>query len=705
MAFSKQPLSRVFRFKAIAPRFWRWFQQPVHFQSNRQKQYHSRRRWRLVLLGLLALLLTLISVPSAAQTSPVEQNKVPVVLDGRVLFEVGNFGTGYRAAKRAEIINNALKEEVQSPQLAEIVVVREDDLIALRSRQNQRHLLTVREEDTLEGPNSLSQANFWRKTIEDALRRGQLERTSTYYRKALMLAVGVVLGAIAVHVSLLFFRKWASHRLSLWLNESTSPLHSWEQSARLLLKLALLGVQAGLWTAVAFYLTDLFPQTRSWRYELFNFLPKLFNFLNSPVINLGNSNYSALQMLLLLGLTVGLWFAVSFVTKLFKSYVLGRTGAEPRVQEVIAVLTQYTLTFLGLIVLLQIWGLDVGSLTILASVLGVGIGFGVQNIANNFISGLIITFERPIQVGDFVKVGELLGTVERIGARSTEICTLDQVTMIVPNSRFLESEVINWSHGNPISRLRIPIGVAYGSDVKKVQMALIEAAKSHPEVLLQPHPQVWFQGFGDSSLNFDLLVWIGDPKRQFKIKSDLNYRIEETLRCYELEVPFPQRDLHLRSPQLDALMGAWLQQQTPMLSLPQQTEAPNGDQPSVEYNYTPENPLDDTVGSAEPLSEQLLTSTVVKKELTYTDIEALVKAMRESGGLEIKDRSYRLNIYPNCFIGAQAVEWLVQQQKCSRKEAIALGQFLIDRGIIHHVLDERSFQDDYSFYRFYVDER
>lgn len=561
-----------------------------------------RRQWRLVLLGFLTLLLTLVSVPSAAQTSIAATNeRAPVVLDGRVLFEVGNLGNN-SAARRADIINNALQEEVRSPEPINLEVVQDDDRIIIRSQGSQRHLLTVSEGDVIQGPSRLSQGNIWRETLETNLRRAQLERTPAYYRQALIFTVAVVLVAIAVHVGLRYLEKRLSRHLILWLSEPASSFHPWDQSAQLLLKLALLGLQAGLWIAIALYVTDLFPQLRTWRYELFNFLSRLFKFLNSPVISLGNSNYSAVQLLLLLGLTVGLWFGVSFVTKLFKSYVLERTGAEPRVQEVIAVLMQYALTFLGLIVLLQIWGLDVGSLTILASVLGVGIGFGVQNIANNFISGLIITFERPIQIGDFVKVNDLMGTVVRIGARSTEICTLDQVTIIVPNSRFLESEVINWSHGNPVSRLKIPVGIAYGSDIEKVQTALLEAANSHPEVLLQPQPQVWFQGFGDSSLNFDLLVWTGDPKKQFKVKSDLNYRIEASLRRHGIEVPFPQRDLHVRSPKLEELLITLLQKNAPTPPQPH-LDSSNGNQPSLKLSQTPENHQQDTPGSIEQSSE------------------------------------------------------------------------------------------------------
>jgi potassium-dependent mechanosensitive channel len=180
----------------------------------------------------------------------------------------------------------------------------------------------------------------------------------------------------------------------------------------------------------------------------------------------------------------------------------------------------------------------------------VGIGFGLQDIAKNFGSGLVLVFERPIQVGDFVEIAEFKGTVERIGARSTEIRTLDHVSIIVPNSRFLENEVINWSHRNPVSRLHIPVGVAYHADPQIVQEALLEAAQNHSDIVDSPAPQVLFQGFGDSALNFELLVWTAVPNRQFLLKSDLNFCIFEAFRRRQIEIPFPQQDLHLRSVQV-----------------------------------------------------------------------------------------------------------------------------------------------------------
>jgi hypothetical protein len=339
-------------------------------------------------------------------------------------------------------------------------------------------------------------------------------------------------------------------------------------------------------------------------------------------------------------------------------------------------------------VLLQAVGVDISSLAIFLSVIGVGIGFGLQNIANNFISGLIIMVERPVQVGDFVKLGDLTGTVKRIGIRSTEISTLDRVTIIVPNSEFIDSKVINWSHGYPVSRLHIPLGVAYGSPIKLVRQAVFEAAKRHPKVLRYPKPQLWFEGFGDSSLDFTLLVWIREPRQQFRIKSDLYYLIEANFRRFNIEIPFPQRDLHIR-PQDIATVAQTLTTRA--------GQAENSDikvvSPLLESPETLENALDycDILNDAD--------------EPEDFEIQDLVVQMRGKDGLEIRDRRFGLHVYTNCFVGSEAVQWLMQQQLASREEAIKLGKVLVERGIIHHVTDEHNFKDDYLFYRFFDDEQ
>jgi potassium efflux system protein len=347
-------------------------------------------------------------------------------------------------------------------------------------------------------------------------------------------------------------------------------------------------------------------------------------------------------------------------------------------------LTRCALTFIGAIVILQVWHIDVSSLTFLASVLGVGVGFGLQNIANNFVSGLVVSLERPIQPGDFVKVDEWMGTVEHIGPRNTEMRTLDNVSILIPNSRFLESEVINWTHRDPVSRLHVPLGVAYGSDIARVRAALLEAAHDHPDVLKDPRPRVEFKGFGESALEFELLVWTGDPRIQQRLISDLNYRVETNLRRYHVQVPFPQRDLHLRSPQLEQVLGA------------------------VSRRYFSETELASNGEAAPPppVPREALGFEDERGPRTWTDaeIDALVARMRAAEGPSIVDRRHLLTVYPQCFVGREAVDWMTRAEGLTRAEALAVGQLLVDRGIVHHVLDEHGFKDGSFFYRFRVDE-
>jgi small-conductance mechanosensitive channel len=196
---------------------------------------------------------------------------------------------------------------------------------------------------------------------------------------------------------------------------------------------------------------------------------------------------------------------------------------------------------------------DLSGLTVVAGLLSVGIGFGLQNTASNFISGLILLFERPIKVGDWITVGEVSGDVREINLRSTTVITPDNISIIVPNSEFVSGRVVNWSHGERKIRVHIPVGVAYGSDVELVTRVLLEEAERHSGVMRTPAPKVWFTGFGDSSLNFELLAWIPEPTARPQVISDLNYAIDSAFRRNNVEIPFPQRDVHVRSGELPRL--------------------------------------------------------------------------------------------------------------------------------------------------------
>jgi len=207
----------------------------------------------------------------------------------------------------------------------------------------------------------------------------------------------------------------------------------------------------------------------------------------------------------------------------------------------------YVIVIIGFYIGLKTVNIPLGAIIGLFAVIGVGIGFGLQNLTSNFISGVILLLERPVKVGDRLEMNEVWGDVKRISLRTTLIETPDNIAIIVPNSKLLENEVINYSYGDPKIRLRIPVGIAYGSDCEKATQLLKDVAKRNERVLNNPAPKVWFREFGDSSLNFLLLCWIPTSTIKFDVVSELNYAIDRAFRDNQIEIPFPQRDLHLRS--------------------------------------------------------------------------------------------------------------------------------------------------------------
>ena len=202
----------------------------------------------------------------------------------------------------------------------------------------------------------------------------------------------------------------------------------------------------------------------------------------------------------------------------------------------------------GIFIVLENTGIHLGALTVFAGAVGVGVGFGLQNIASNFISGLVILAERPITIGDRIEVAGVAGQVQQIRARSTVVLTNDNITMIVPNTKFIDSPVTNWTYGDPRVRFRLPVGVAYGSDVNKVREALLAAGRENPDTLKDPAPNVFLDKFGQNSIDFELVVWSSEMSyRPRRYRSDLNFAMEGKLREAGIEIAFPQRDLHIRS--------------------------------------------------------------------------------------------------------------------------------------------------------------
>jgi small-conductance mechanosensitive channel len=257
---------------------------------------------------------------------------------------------------------------------------------------------------------------------------------------------------------------------------------------------------------------------------------------------------SLVQVFLLIALLIAVFWISSRTKRFLFNRFLVKSGLDRSLQYAIAQIVSNLVLVIGIFIVLENTGIHLGALTVFAGAVGVGVGFGLQNIASNFISGLVILAERPITIGDRVEVAGVTGQVQQIRARSTVIVTNDNISMIVPNSKFIDSPVTNWTYGDPRVRFRIPIGVAYGSDVNEVREALIAAGRSNPHVLEDPAPSVFLKQFGESSIDFELVVWSAEMShRPSRFKSDLNFAIEEKLRGAGIEIPFPQRDLHIRS--------------------------------------------------------------------------------------------------------------------------------------------------------------
>ena len=244
------------------------------------------------------------------------------------------------------------------------------------------------------------------------------------------------------------------------------------------------------------------------------------------------------------------WFASVAKRFLFNRF-LSKSGLDRSLQYTIAQICGYLVLVIGILVALQSAGLNLSALAVFAGAIGVGIGFGLQNITRNFISGLVVLAERPIKIGDRVEVGNVTGQVKSIRARSTTILTNDNITIIVPNSDFIEKPVINWSHGDPRVRFRIRVGISIESDLAKAREILIEIARAHPAALQDPPPWVVFDKFGDSTFELELVVWSLEMSyRPRAFRSDLNFEIERRFREAGIDLPRPRRDIRITAPEL-----------------------------------------------------------------------------------------------------------------------------------------------------------
>ncbi len=284
--------------------------------------------------------------------------------------------------------------------------------------------------------------------------------------------------------------------------------------------------------------------------DAWDFFPSKAEALNSIVavgFAVGDGRITVGTVLIAAAVLYGALLTSRALQALLMQEVLPRRSMELGVQLSIARLVHYAVITVGFLLAVYSLGFSLTNLTIIGGALGVGIGFGLQAIVNNFASGLILLFERPIKVGDTIQVGEEMAEVKHLGLRSTVIETFDNAEIVVPNSDLITNRVTNWTLSERRVRLKLPVGVAYGSDVARVMGILMSCANEHDQVLKEPPPRVLFLEFGDSSLNFELRVWISDFNNRRQVQSELNQAVDLRFRRAGIEIPFPQTDLHLRS--------------------------------------------------------------------------------------------------------------------------------------------------------------
>ncbi|MCW9705685.1 mechanosensitive ion channel family protein [Fodinibius salsisoli] len=278
--------------------------------------------------------------------------------------------------------------------------------------------------------------------------------------------------------------------------------------------------------------------------ELFTYIKEILNFQLFRINEIPVTVSSILLFLMMLTFFIILGV---FVRRQLSNRVLKRFKIDSGTSYTLSRISQYLIITIGVLVSFNFVGINLSSLTVIFGLLSVGIGFGLQNVTSNFISGLIILFERPISVGDRVIVNEIEGDVMEINIRSTMVRTVNNISIIVPNSAFVSEDVVNYSHGDPTYRLDINVGVSYNSDLDTVLKALKEVADHNESVMRRPEAEVHLVEFGESSWNMQLRAWIADVKFYPKVRNELNQAIVRTFRKYDIEIPFPQRDLHMRS--------------------------------------------------------------------------------------------------------------------------------------------------------------
>lgn len=275
--------------------------------------------------------------------------------------------------------------------------------------------------------------------------------------------------------------------------------------------------------------------------------------LDFRLLHLSGVTVTVGGVILALLVVVTTWATIRLSRRALARYASRHPDVNQAALYTVSRVVTYLLILVGLLLTLDAAGIPVGKFSVFAGALGVGLGFGLQAIFNNFISGLILLFDRSLKVGDFVELeGGLRGTVQAINIRFTRITTNDNIDILVPNAEFVTKRLVNWTYGSVTRRIRVPFGVAYGTDKELVKKAALEAAARVPFTLAnegERRPQVWLIGFGDSALNYELVVWLNADaaRRNTAVAAAYLWELETALAAHGIEIPFPQRDLHIRS--------------------------------------------------------------------------------------------------------------------------------------------------------------
>jgi len=276
-------------------------------------------------------------------------------------------------------------------------------------------------------------------------------------------------------------------------------------------------------------------------------LDTVLEYLREPLVDLGGTHVTTLTLFTALAIVFAARIVAAIAGRSIER-VLETRKVEAGLRHAVGKMTRYVLIILGVFVALGTVGVDTRAILGAGAVLLVGIGFGLQKLAENFISGLLVLIERPVRKGDFIDAGGVLGTVEDIGLRATRVMSRDGVTVILPNSGLISGTVINYGQPTPERRMQVDVGVAYDTDLDLAVRVLKEVAAAEPMVLENPAPEVRHYGFGDSSIHLALIVWIGEAREDLIAGSKLRFAIDKAFRKHKIEIPFPQRQVHMIPP-------------------------------------------------------------------------------------------------------------------------------------------------------------